>query len=218
MDLDTFITEFISAWPRLVSGTMMTVEVSLISIAIGTLLGTLLGQTVHYGKLPFRIAGWIYLDFIRGTPVLVLVMASYYVLPFLGFHVGAKMAGVIALSAFCCAHVAEIMRGALGSIPKGQTEAAKVIGLTFPKILFYVLLPQALRSATPPWVNTCIEIIKASTLLAVIGTAELLLTTQQIVSRNYMSIEFYLVAAVIYFSINYALSCLGKLIERRLAF
>lgn len=218
MELTHFLNELALSWPRIAAGAWMTVKVSLFSIFFGTLVGTLLGLAMQYGKLPVRIIGWAYLDFIRGTPVLVLVLASYYVFPLIGFSMGAIGAGVLALAVFCSAHVAEVIRGSLSSIAPGQVEAGKSIGLTFPKILRYVLLPQALRQAIPPWVNTAVEIVKASTLLAVIGVPELLLSTQQIVSRNFLNIEFYAVAAAVYLCINYGLSKISKVIERRVAF
>lgn len=83
-------------------------------------------------------------------------------------------------------HVGELVRGALQSIPKGQTEAAKAIGLTFAQTFAYVLGPQALRQALPAWVNTAAEMVKASTLLSIIGVGELLLRTQEVISRTFM--------------------------------
>lgn len=218
MELTHFLNELALSWPRIASGAWLTVQVSLLSIFCGTIFGTLIGLAMQYGKLPVRIIGWTYLDFIRGTPVLVLVLASYYVFPLVGFSMGAIGAGVFALAVFCSAHVSEVVRGALSSIPPGQVEAGRSIGLTFPKILRHVLLPQALRQVIPPWVNTAVEIVKASTLLAVIGVPELLLSTQQIVSRNFLNIEFYMVAAAVYLCINYGLSTISKVIERRVAF
>lgn len=218
MNLIALFNELSVTWPRLLQGSWTTIVISLEAIVLGSISGLLLGLVMHYGRLPFRIIGWFYLDFIRGTPVLVLMLASYYIIPLMGVGFQAREAGIFALSAFCCAHVAEVIRGGLTSVPIGQTEAAKSIGLTFHKILIYVLLPQALRQSMPAWTNASIEIVKASSLLAVIGVAELLLTTQQIVSRNFMNAEFYLVAGVIYYFINISIAYVGKQIEKRLAY
>ena len=114
-------------------------------------------------------------------------------------------------------HVGENLRGALQSLPRGQTEAAKAIGLTFPQLFVYVLAPQALRQALPAWINTATEMVKASTLLSVISVAELLLVTKQIVARTFMTLEFYMLAGLIYFLINYAIERAAKAVERRVA-
>jgi polar amino acid transport system permease protein len=113
--------------------------------------------------------------------------------------------------------VAEIVRGSLQAIPRGQLEAGKAIGLTFSQSLSYVLLPQALRQILPTWVNSSTEIVKASTLLSVIGVAELLLSTQQVIARNFMTLQFYLFAGFLFFVINYAIELLGRQIEKRVA-
>ncbi|EGH44591.1 amino acid ABC transporter permease, partial [Pseudomonas syringae pv. pisi str. 1704B] len=114
-------------------------------------------------------------------------------------------------------HVSEIVRGALQAIPRGQLEAGKAIGLRFNQSLRYVLLPQAMRQILPTWVNSSTEIVKASTLLSVIGVAELLLSTQQVIARTFMTLEFYLFAGFLFFLINYAIELLGRQIEKRVA-
>jgi len=123
----------------------------------------------------------------------------------------------LGLTLFCGSHVAEIVRGALQALPRGQMEASKAIGLTFYQALGYVLLPQALRQILPTWVNSSTEIVKASTLLSVIGVAELLLSTQQIIARTFMTLEFYLFAGFLFFVINYGIELLGRHIEKRVA-
>ena len=164
-------------------------------------------------RAPFRL----YVDLIRGTPVFVLVLACFYMLPALGWQISAFQAGAVGLTLFCGSHVSEIVRGALQAIPRGQLEAGKAIGLTFYQSLAYVLLPQALRQILPTWVNSSTEIVKASTLLSVIGVAELLLSTQQVIARTFMTLEFYLFAGFMFFVINYAIELFGRYIEKRVA-
>jgi len=135
-----------------------------------------------------------------------------------GINVAALTAGILALSVFAAAHVAENLRGAVQSVPAGQMDAAKAIGLTFPKRLAYVIVPQAARRMLPPWINTCLEIAKNTTLLSVIGVVDLLLASQQVIARNYMIIDFYLLATVIYLVINLCIAQLGALVERRLSY
>lgn len=201
----------------LAEGFLRTIEISLASIAIGTLLGLIIGILLVYGPLMARILCRIYVDVLRGTPVLVLILASFYVSSVVGLRLQALQAGILALTLFCGAHVGEIVRGALQAIPTGQTEAARSIGLTFPKILAYVLLPQALRAILPTWINTGAELVKASTLLSIIGVGELLLKTQEIVGRNFMTLDFYLFAGFLYLAANFGIEQLGKSVERRIA-
>lgn len=213
----SFIDQLWLARIPLFKGLGISVSISFLSIVAGTVLGVFVGLALVYGYRPVR---WIvrgYTDFIRGTPVLVLVLASYYVLSAIGIDLGPFQAGVLALAVFCSSHVGELVRGALQSIPKGQTEAAKAIGLTFAQTFAYVLGPQALRHALPAWVNTAAEMVKASTLLSIIGVGELLLRTQEVISRTFMSLEFYFFAGFLYFVINYGIERFGRYVERKTA-
>ncbi|GAA2868597.1 amino acid ABC transporter permease [Aminobacter sp. P9b] len=215
MDLVAFLETLWLARIPILKGIGVTVSISVLAILVGTVLGVGVGLALTYGAKPLRWLVRGYTDFIRGTPVLVLVLASYYVLGTIGIDLGPFQAGVLALAVFCSSHVGEIVRGALQSIPKGQTEAAKAIGLTFPQTFAYVLGPQALRQVLPAWVNTAAEMVKASTLLSIIGVAELLLRTQELISRTFMSLEFYFFAGFLYFAVNYGIERFGRYVERK---
>lgn len=201
----------------LLSGLGMTVLVSALAVIGGTLIGVLVGLVLSFVRGPVYWFVRVYVDFIRGTPVLVLILASFYILGTVGWKLNAVQAGVLALAIFCSSHVGEIIRGALGAIPKGQTEAAKALGLNFIKTFLLVLLPQAARIGLPAWVNTAAEIVKASTLLSIIGVAELLLATQEVIARSFMGLPFYFLAGLIYFAVNFGIERMGKALERRLA-
>ena len=114
---------------------------------------------------------------------------------------------------FCAAHVGETLRGALSAIPPAQTDAARAIGLTFGQMLVYVLMPQAIRQIAPNFVNTAVEIVKASSLLSAIGVGELLLTTQEIIGRTFKTMEFYALAGGLYLLINLVIGS-GRLVAR----
>jgi polar amino acid transport system permease protein len=202
----------------LLGGLLNTIELSLIVIVIGTAIGAAGGVALRYGPLPLRFLVRAYVDILRGIPVLVLIFASFYGLALLGVDISAFLGGVVALAAFCGAHMSETVRGAIASIPDGQTEAAKAIGLRPWQRLWYVVLPQATRRILPPWVNTAVEMVKGSTLLSVIGVVELLLATQQVISRTYEVIPFYLLAGAIYLVLNFAISQAGAALERRFAY
>lgn len=217
MDIPAFLDQLFAARMSILKGMGTTVSISFLAICCGTALGVGVGLALTYGAKPLRWIVRAYTDFIRGTPVLVLVLASYYVLGTIGLDLSPFEAGVLALAVFCSSHVGEIVRGALQSIPVGQTEAAKAIGLTFPQTFAYVLGPQALRQILPAWVNTAAEMVKASTLLSIIGVAELLLRTQELISRTFLSLEFYFFAGFLYFAVNTGIERFGRYVERKTA-
>jgi polar amino acid transport system permease protein len=215
--MEGFLHElWIARWP-LGQGLLLTIGISAASILFGTILGLLVGVALAYGSWPLRWLTRVYVDGVRGTPVLVLIFASFYLLAFAGINFTAIESGLFALTIFCGAHMGEIIRGALQSIPPAQIDAGRAIGLTFHRILIYVLLPQAFRQILPVWINTGAELVKSSSLLAVIGTAELLFRTQEIVGRNFMTLEFYGLCGALYFLVNFAIEHLGKAAGRRFA-
>lgn len=201
----------------LLGGLGWTVLIAVLSVVAGSIIGIFVGLTLSFMRGPVYWLVRIYVDFIRGTPVLVLILASFYILGTVGWKLSAVQAGILALAIFCSSHVGEIIRGALGAIPRGQTEAAKALGMNFIKTFILVLLPQAVRIALPAWVNTAAEIVKASTLLSIIGVTELLLATQEVIARSFMGLPFYFFAGVVYFAVNFGIEQLGKALERRLA-
>ncbi|WP_336083442.1 amino acid ABC transporter permease [Thalassospira sp. CH_XMU1448-2] len=202
---------------NLLDGLGDTILISVSSVVLGTILGVFVGLAMTYGQRWLRFIVRLYIDFLRGTPVFVLILACFYILSVVGVDLTAFQAGVLALTLFCSSHVGEIVRGALSAIAVGQTEAAKSIGLTFMQTFVYVLLPQALRQILPTWVNTATEIVKASTLLSIIGVVELLLATQQVIARTYLSLEFYLFAGFVYFLLNFVIEQAGRAVERRIS-
>jgi polar amino acid transport system permease protein len=208
----------IVSWPLIMRGLLVTLQVSVLVLLIGTIIGIGGGLSLLYGSLPLRWLVRIYVDTIRGIPLLVLIFAIFYGLPALGLKVSALTAGVMALSVFCGAHVSEVIRGGVDSIPKGQTDAGKAIGLTFRQRLRYVIFPQAINRILPPWVNTAVELVKASSLVSLVSVVDLMLAIQQIVGRTRQTLLLYAVAALLYFLINYAISMLGQRLEKRFAF
>jgi polar amino acid transport system permease protein len=213
--MEKFLSVLSSASDALGAAFAMTVTISAVAVVCGVLLGIFLGLALTYGgrvlAFPFRVV----VDVVRGTPVLVLILASYYMPAGLGLSPGPVTAGILALSIFCAAHTAETLRGALLALPPAQTDAARSIGLTFGKMLAYVLLPQAMRQITPNLVNTAVEIVKASSLLSAIGVGELLLTTQEIIGRSFLTMQFYALAGLLYLAVNLSVSAGGWWLERR---
>ena len=213
----TFLFEAWDARYQLMAGLAVTAQLSVLTIVSGSIAGMIGGIGLSYGPWPIRFLLRVYVDAVRGIPVLVLILFSYYGLALFGIQISAFTAGVVALGGFCAAHMSETVRGSLESIPAGQTEAAKAIGLRFGQRLRYVLLPQAIRRLLPPWVNTAVEMVKGTTLLSIIGVVELLLATQQTIARNYLILQFYFAAGMLYVLVNFTISQLGALLERRTA-
>lgn len=198
-------------------GTGIALSVSILAIILGTILGVLLGLALTYGNLIVRTLARIYVDIIRGIPVLVLILAFFYVLTIWGINLKPFQAGVLSLGVFSAAHVAEMTRGGLQNIHKGQSEASLALGLSFQQTFTAVLMPQALRQILPTWINTVIETVKGSTLVSIIGVVEITLVTQQIIARNFLTMKFYAVCALIYFCIGFSIERAGKYIEKKIA-
>jgi polar amino acid transport system permease protein len=217
MDFARFFSDLWTARFALLEGVGMTLVISGVAIVLGTLLGIGVALSLVYGGKIQRFITRTFLEYVRGTPVFVLILACYYLLSQAGIQLTPFQAGLVALTVFCSSHVGENLRGALLALPKGQGEAAKAIGLTFRQSFIYVLAPQALRQALPAWINTAAELVKASTLLAVIGVVELMLTTRQIIAIKPRPLEFYFVAGLIYFLICFSIERLGRAVERRVA-
>ena len=213
--MQSFVSVLNSASGALLSGLVLTVVVSAAAVAAGALLGIVFGLVLTFGgrlaAFPFRVV----VDVVRGTPVLVLILATYYMPSGLGLSPGQITAGIIALTVFCASHVGETLRGALIAIPPAQTDAGRAIGLTFAQTLCYVLMPQAIRQIAPNFVNTAVEIVKASSLLSAIGVGELLLTTQEVIGRTFKTMEFYALAGGLYLLINLGIGTGGAWLERR---
>ena len=212
----TFWSEVGISKSAILQGIWMTVSISFAAIFIGTIIGIFIGLALTYGNIVARILARVYTDFVRGIPVLVLILALYYIVPLIGINLNAIQAGIASLAVFSGAHVAEMVRGALQSIHKGQTEAAQALGLNFSQTFIFVLMPQALRQILPTWINTSVEIVKGSSLISIIGVVEITYALQQTMARNYMFMKFYGLAALIYFIIGYSLERLGKFVERKL--
>jgi polar amino acid transport system permease protein len=212
------LQEIARALPQLLRGLQTTLEISASVLAAGSALGFLLGLLLVYGPRAMRLAARGYVDTIRGLPVLVLIFVCYFALPALGVQLSAWQAGVTALSLFAAAHVAEIVRGGIDSIPRAQTEAAMAVGLTFWQRLRFVILPQATRRMLPPWVNTTVEIVKGSSLLSLLGIVDLLLAMQNVVGYTFIVLPFYALTALLYFVVNFTVSRAAISLERRFAY
>jgi polar amino acid transport system permease protein len=204
--------------PFLWQGLLVTLGVSAIVVAVSLATGVAAGIGLAYGPWWARLPLRIFSDVLRGTPLLVVIFTIYYLLPFAGLNLQPLPSVILALAAFKTAHVSEITRGAIQSIPAGQTDAAKAVGLTFHQRLSEVIIPQAARRFLPPWINSVTDTVKGSSLVSLVGIVDLMLAAQQVIGRTYEPLPVYLLAAAIYFVINYALSVASRRLERRFAY
>lgn len=202
--------------PLLAEGIVVTLQVSAIAAVLGLLLGVICGLGALSRSRPVRWLVTAYVDFIRGTPLLIQIFLVFFALPMVGIRFDEFWAGVIALSLNAAAFVAEVVRGGVGSIEKGQTEAAKAIGMRHSQILVFILLPQAYRQMVPPLTNELISLVKNSSLLSVISVYELTRAGQAIISVHFVPFEIYTLLALYYYALIKALSWLSTQLERRL--
>ena len=204
--------------PYLWQGLLVTLEVSALVVFFSLIAGTILGVTIVYGPWWLYWPVRLYSDILRGIPLLVLIFFMYYGLPLFQVNLTNVAAVVLALSAFKSAHVIEVVRGAIQSIPRGQTEAAKAIGLRFGQRLAYVIAPQAIRRFLPPWINAVVDTVKGSALVSLVGIVDLMLAIQQVIGRTYRPMPLYVLGALMYFVINYTLSSASRLLDARFAY
>lgn len=204
------------AIPLLATGLLATVKICFLAIICGTILGVLVGLASLSRNRVLRIAVLAYVDFIRGTPLLIQIFLVYFALPVIGVSLPEFWAGVIALSLNSAGFIAEIVRATVGSIERGQSEAARSIGMTHWQTLIFILLPQALRPFVPPLTNELITLVKGSALLSVISVYELTRAGQAIISVHFVPFEIFLLIALYYYALISVLAWLSRFLERRL--
>ena len=207
----------LDALPRLLEGAMITVQVAVFSFVLSMMLATAITVARNLEIKPINAVIAVYISFIRGTPVLIQIFLAYYVLPLVGIDLPAFSAGILAVTLNSAAYTTEILRGGLASVPKGQLEAARSLGLPSAAIWLKVILPQAYIASIPPLVNEFTLVVKTTPLLAMITVVELMRVSQQIFSSNYHPVEILIGAFAIYFVICFIISRASVLVERHFA-
>lgn len=206
---------------RLLKGLSVTLQVSLISVALSILFGLVFGWIMTKKSPVIKILSKIYLEFMRLMPQLVLLFIVYFGMArALGVHISGFNAAIIVFTLWGTAEMGDLVRGAISSIPKHQYEAAQSIGLTRLQVMGYVVLPQALRRLIPQAMNLVTRMIKTTYLIALIGVVEVIKTGQQIVEA--VRLEFasaalwiYLVILILYFLVCYPLSKWAGHLEKK---
>jgi polar amino acid transport system permease protein len=203
----------------LVSGLVLTVVVCVVAFAVATAVGLM----VAFARLsPYRVISFparLFVDLVRSTPLLVLLVWVYYALPMLsGVSLSLYQTAVLGLSLYGSAYLAEVFRGGILSIGRGQYEAGFALGLTGPQVWRRVILPQALVRMLPPIGSTLISLLKESALLSVIGVPELMFQMLGLNTTTLRTLETFTVGAGLYFVVTYPLALgVNWLYRRQLA-
>ncbi|EEX68613.1 amino acid ABC transporter permease [Mitsuokella multacida] len=206
----------VNSFPLLLVGAGVTIKITALSVALGVVIGLFVGiARISRIKL-LRVLAAIYVDFFRGTPLLVQIFLVYFALPVItGQRVDPFVAAIGSCGINSGAYVAEIFRAGIQSIDKGQMEAGRSLGMTWVQTMRYIIVPQAFKRVIPPLGNEFIALLKDSSLVSVIGFEELTRRGQLIIAKTYGSLEIWLSVAVIYLAMTLTISRFVAYLERR---
>ena len=207
-------------------GIRNTLIISAFSVLAGIVLGTLMAMMRMSKIFPLRMIAIAYIEFIRGTPLMVQLMFIFYGLPMIGVRFpdisfipdfSRFAAGIVAMSINSCAYVAEIIRSGIQAVDSGQMEAARSIGYSHSQAMAYVVLPQAIRNILPALGNEFVVVIKESSIVSVIGIADLMFRTKDVIAVTYRTMASLAIVAIIYFCMTFLGGRLIAWMERRMA-
>ena len=221
--MGSLVTRF---YPFFLEGVRNTLIISFFTVLLGTVLGTLMAMAKMSRIKPLKWLATAYVEFFRGTPLMVQLMFIFYGLPMLGVTFPTVSfipdfdrfaAGVVAMSLNSCAYVAEIIRSGIQAVDKGQMEAARSLGLEKKQAMGLVILPQAVRNILPALGNEFVTVIKESSIVSVIGIADLMYRAKGVIAKTYNSMECLAVAALIYFFLTFVFGRLISLAEKKMS-
>lgn len=208
------------------NGTKITILLAFFTVLFGLVIGTGLSLMKLSKNMALKGLATAYIEFIRGTPLLVQLYIIYYGLPTLGVEFPSIafipssaefIAGVVALSINSGAYVAEIIRAGIQAVDKGQMEAGRSLGMDFKTTMRYIIIPQAFKNVLPALGNEFIVIVKESAIVSIIGIQDLMYNTDTVRGNTFKPFEPLIVAAVIYFIVTFTLSKMVGNLERRLS-
>ena len=202
--------------PLLLMGAAITVKITALSVIVGIIIGLFMGIARIVNIRIFRIIAAVYVDFFRGTPLLVQIFLVYFALPLLtGQRSDPYVAAISACGLNSGAYVTEIFRSGIQSIDKGQMEAGRSLGMTWAQTMRYIIVPQAFKRVIPQLGNEFIALLKDSSLVSVIGFEELTRRGQLIISKTYASVEIWTCVAIIYLIMTLSISRFVAYLEWR---
>ena len=196
-------------------GAGMTLLMAAASVVPATILGVAIALVQVFGGRFVRSLVLAYLFVIRGIPLLVLLTFTYYLLPLTGIDLPPFWGVVVVMALDYAAFMSEVFRAGILSLPRAQWDAARSLGMTRRLMLQIVIFPQALRLASPPFVSLCANLVKATSLISIVGLWELTMASREVVERTLAPFQIFIGAAAIYFCICYTLALYGRHLERR---
>ena len=206
----------VNSFPLLLMGAVVTIQITVLSVLLGVLLGLFVGIARISSFRLIRWAAAVYVDFFRGTPLLVQIFLIYFAIPVItGQRMDPFMAAISACGINSGAYVAEIFRAGIQSIDEGQMEAGRSLGMTWGQTMRYIIVPQAFKRVIPPLGNEFIALLKDSSLVSVIGFEELTRRGQLIIAKTYGSLEIWFSVAIIYLAMTLTISQFVAYLERR---
>ena len=208
-----FLSEY---FPLFIEGLLWTLLIALLAVIFGVILGSILCFMKISKFIILRAIANIYIEIVRGTPVLLQVYIVYFGLTAFGIKLGAFTSAIIALSVNSAAYVAEIIRSGIEAVDSGQMEAARSLGMTSKMAMFNIILPQAIKNILPAIGNEFVAVIKESSMASVIGVAEIMYASKIVTGATYRSMEPLMIAAIFYFILTFTLGRLMGYLERRL--
>lgn len=202
----------------LLAGVEVTLAVTLAALSSGLVVGLVIALARMSSRRWLQMPAIAYIEVFRNTPALIQLMWVYYCLPILtGLEMSAVTSSTVALAVNGAAYIAEIIRGGIQSVDRGQVEAARTLGMSHVQTMRRIVLPQAFRRMIPPFVNESVSILKFSSLVSVLGVADLTYQAQVLSTTTFRPIEIFTFIAVIYFLLCTALSYCARRLEIRLA-
>ncbi len=205
------------ALPQLLVGVKLTIFISLAGIIGGFILGGIAGLMRAYGNKAVNAIAFLYIEIIRGTPIVVQVMFIYFALPMLAnIRLDPITAAVLSIIINAGAYIAEIVRGSILSISKGLREAGLAIGLPFWKVFAYIIGPLSFRRMIPSLGNQCIISLKDTSLFIVIGVGELTRQGQEIMAASFRAVEIWSGVAILYLILTGTLTLILRITEKRM--
>lgn len=207
---------FLAILPQLLAGARITIQLTVLAIVFGVVLGLVLALLRLSTHRFISAPAVVYVEFVRGTPLLAQIFMIYFGLGSLGINIPDFTSGLLALSLNSAAYNAEIFRAGIQSISKGQMEASRSLGLNYGQSMAYIIVPQAFRFCLPPLGNEFIALLKDSSLVAIIGISDLMRVGREINGRTLRSIEVFGYVSLIYLLMTLPLSQIVTAAERRL--
>lgn len=215
MSIDLSI--FITYGPQLFLGFLMTIKIVISAIILGIPFGLVLALGQRSRLKLVRVLSASFIEIFRNTPFIIQVFMFFYVLPFYGFHLPAAYVGIVALAAFGSAYFAEVIRGGINAVAKGQLESARATGMSDWQAMRYVVLPQTLPIILPAMTNQTLSLVKESAVLSTITVGELTMAAITVKGETFRPFEAFIMIAMMYWALNETIAIFMRRVERKVS-